>query len=166
MFWRPVISPTRRRRRRIAWTIAATLVAVVWVSSTQWGVMWTSSHLYFLQMNGAVAGSVRRDGVPRVPRPEWQFFRVSDFQGPQDRGLDLWLGGGFPRFRERAPGIWTFIVPLWVFLLPMLVPTTRAWLARTSLTLCPRCHYDRAGLAAGVVCPECGTAAPVATPPA
>jgi hypothetical protein len=28
------------------------------------------------------------------------------------------------------------------------------------LNLCPKCNYDRAGLAAGAKCPECGSAAP------
>ncbi|HVU64173.1 MAG TPA: hypothetical protein VHC70_09365 [Phycisphaerales bacterium] len=27
---------------------------------------------------------------------------------------------------------------------------------RARLNLCPSCHYDRAGLAAGAKCPECG----------
>jgi len=31
---------------------------------------------------------------------------------------------------------------------------------RADRTHCPRCRYDRSGLAAGAVCPECGTAAP------
>jgi rubrerythrin len=31
--------------------------------------------------------------------------------------------------------------------------------ARAGLNLCPKCNYDRAGLAKDVVCPECGSAA-------
>ncbi len=27
---------------------------------------------------------------------------------------------------------------------------------RASLNLCPKCNYDRTGLAVGAVCPECG----------
>jgi hypothetical protein len=30
---------------------------------------------------------------------------------------------------------------------------------RAQLNLCPKCNYDRAGLAPGAVCPECGSAA-------
>jgi hypothetical protein len=46
----------------------------------------------------------------------------------------------------------------------MLIPTAAAWyldtLARRRANeggnLCPNCRYDRAGLAAGAKCPECG----------
>jgi rubrerythrin len=28
---------------------------------------------------------------------------------------------------------------------------------RARLNLCPKCKYDRTGIAAGAVCPECGS---------
>ena len=58
-------------------------------------------------------------------------------------------------------------VPLWAPLALALVPTALAWrldgLARCRVRLghCPHCGYDRAGLAPGAVCPECGSADPV-----
>jgi hypothetical protein len=56
--------------------------------------------------------------------------------------------------------------PLWIPILITILPTAIAWrldaLARrreraARLNLCPKCNYDRAGLAKGAVCPECGS---------
>jgi len=53
-------------------------------------------------------------------------------------------------------------VPLWFPLILAILPTAFAWrldtLARrrARVGLCAHCHYDRRGLVAGVVCPECG----------
>jgi hypothetical protein len=80
--------------------------------------------------------------------------------------LSYWLQSLRPRIRFFPSGSWDCNLPLWLFLLPMLIPTTRAWLALTSPTLCKRCHYDRAGLPADAVCPECGIPAPPAPPAA
>jgi hypothetical protein len=54
-------------------------------------------------------------------------------------------------------------IPLWLPLAPTLLATAAAWrldaLARRRACagLCPKCGYDRAGLAASAVCPECGS---------
>jgi hypothetical protein len=61
---------------------------------------------------------------------------------------------------------WCVVVPVWAPTAVCLVACVTAWrldtLAsrRARLNLCPKCHYDRAGLAAGAKCPECGSAAP------
>ncbi|HVU63860.1 MAG TPA: hypothetical protein VHC70_07780 [Phycisphaerales bacterium] len=53
-------------------------------------------------------------------------------------------------------------LPLWMPTGLMVIPTLLAWrldtLARrrARLSLCAKCNYDRAGLAAGAKCPECG----------
>jgi hypothetical protein len=55
------------------------------------------------------------------------------------------------------------ILPLWIPLAPTHLATAAAWrldaLARRRVRagLCPKCHYDRAGLAASAVGPECGS---------
>jgi hypothetical protein len=57
-------------------------------------------------------------------------------------------------------------VPLWWLALPALLATLTAWRVdtlarrRARLNLCPKCNYDRAGIGAGAVCPECGASAP------
>jgi hypothetical protein len=74
-------------------------------------------------------------------------------------GLFRWFDGAHCASRGIA------VVPLWLAPALIMLPTLFAWrldsLAhRASLNLCPKCHYDRAGLAAGAKCPECGSAAP------
>jgi hypothetical protein len=60
-------------------------------------------------------------------------------------------------------------IPLWLLLGPSMALTLWAWRRdavlrrRACAEFCPKCHYDRAGLAADAVCPECGT--PASTPP-
>jgi len=57
------------------------------------------------------------------------------------------------------------VIPLWCPTLLSLLATAAAWradskyLRRVRVGLCAGCGYDRAGLAAGAVCPECGVAA-------
>ena len=59
-------------------------------------------------------------------------------------------------------GIRYVSVPLWLPALLSLLATAFAWradlnhLRRTRAGLCPACGYDRAGLVAEAVCPECG----------
>jgi len=54
------------------------------------------------------------------------------------------------------------IRPIWPAVVASFFVSVAAWsldiLARRRgrLNLCPKCHYDRTGLAAGAVCPECG----------
>jgi len=158
MFWRPVISPTRRRRRRIAWTVAATLVAVVWVGSSQWHMVWVGNRLAVDMDSGAICVFWFRDGFGRSLRPGASFDWRPGYASLETERLEWWLARLTPRVETFTPGQRQWTLPLWMILLPMLVPTARAWRARTSPTLCPRCNYDRAGLAAGVVCPECGAA--------
>jgi hypothetical protein len=56
-------------------------------------------------------------------------------------------------------------VPLWIPASAAIGATALAWrldtLARrrARVGLCPKCSYNRAGLAVGAVCPECGAAA-------
>jgi len=89
--------------------------------------------------------------------------------------------GGFARFvmdSARGPFRWWFeyvelpnaavcIIPLWAPLRFTLIVTGFAWRAdliarrRAMLGKCPNCGYARAGLAAGALCPQCGTS-PVA----
>ena len=72
----------------------------------------------------------------------------------------LW---GFNYYALR--GLHKVMVPLWFPALLSLLATAAAWradakyLRRAREGACLACGYDRAGLAAGAVCPECGAAA-------
>jgi hypothetical protein len=56
-------------------------------------------------------------------------------------------------------------IPLWIPTVVSAIVTALGWrldtLARrrARLNLCPKCNYDRAGLAADAKCPECGSTA-------
>jgi hypothetical protein len=67
--------------------------------------------------------------------------------------------------RDTGDSAWGVVVPLWVPLTISFGATLAAWrldaLARrrAGLNLCPKCNYDRAGIAKDAVCPECGAKA-------
>jgi hypothetical protein len=62
------------------------------------------------------------------------------------------------------PRLWQFILPLEVPIAVVLSATILAWLAearirrRAAKGFCPKCNYDRVGIAKDAVCPECGSA--------
>lgn len=90
-----------------------------------------------------------------------------DYPFPTNEGLTL-SRLAYPRFYWQTnvgSGIaarWV-AVPMWPLCLLALGAAGFAWrldtLARrrTRLNLCPKCTYDRTGLAANARCPECGT---------
>jgi hypothetical protein len=101
---------------------------------------------------------------------EWDLGAIRLLPGPQVNRFRGYLplvrmGTPLPRawcwFYRAAPN-WLVIVPLWLPLAPTLLATAAAWrldaLARRRARagLCPKCHYDRAGIAADAKCPECG----------
>ena len=80
-----------------------------------------------------------------------------------------WFDSGYHADPKGCPPFDSWAeTPFWFPLLLTLIPTTLAWrldtLARrrVRLGLCPHCHYDRRGIAATAVCPECGKAAAAA----
>ena len=98
------------------------------------------------------------------PRNSW--FGTT---GPPGKGK-LWsgkLGWELSGLRSSGPPFRNVMrtaiyIPLWFLAASSLLGTVVAWrldaLARRRERVgrCPKCHYDRAGLAAGAVCPECG----------
>ena len=65
---------------------------------------------------------------------------------------------------ESDGSVWWTRVPLWIPTILVAITTASAWhldtlarrRARLNLCLTGGCNYDRTGLAAGAVCPECG----------
>ena len=132
------------------WTTATLIVAGVWVSSILWVAWWTGAGCVFEIGNGAVAMLPGASYLPRAYAGKsfdvtaWQERCVPELYSPP-----TWKG-------------WGISLPMWAFLLLMIVPASRAWLAKPLCpSACSRCGYDRAGLAAGSLCPECGAAAGV-----
>jgi hypothetical protein len=132
----------------VKWGGAAVTVLLVgvWIASgwchmtfntSQWGVS-VGRGLLFVYTNA----------YPADPFPRGVFVVSND----SDWGVNLWF----------VPPLGPRRIPLWFAIVGLLVATAIAWrldtLARrrAKLNLCPKCNYDRAGLAAAAVCPECG----------
>ena len=144
----------RRVRRTVKWGGAGltVLLVVVWIGSgwIQFTAGWSPGYQIGLG-RGACGLEVRSYAAPSSP------FRT---QLKPPRGFELrwipWL---------VLDGSYTaYILPLWCPALLSLLATAAAWradlkyLRRARVGLCPACGYDRAGLAAVSVCPECGAA--------
>jgi len=147
---RDKVKQAGRKTVKWGWLVLTIFLVVVWMGGSWWRVVWSAP----------AGGSVRLfAGQVRISAP---------------------LFGGGPRDRSRlrietdpVPNQWWFDwgttargdhcrVPLWFPTLLSLLATAAAWradakyLRRSRVGLCAGCGYDRAGLAAGAVCPECG----------
>ncbi len=146
------MKPHPKLRKTIKWGGAAVtvLLVVVWIGSRWWAVEWHSDlgWLCGLQPGQLIIGNVDSSniGFPLGWRA--------------DRSHSSTMGWWY--FYQRRYDGWWFLFPLWVPISLFLLPTIIAWrldtLAhrRARLNLCPKCNYDRAGIAAEAVCPECG----------
>jgi hypothetical protein len=72
-----------------------------------------------------------------------------------------WLRWEFESYYDQYGRV--VCIPLWAPALVLAIPTAILWRRDHMLTKraragrCPKCGYDRAGLAATIPCPECGT---------
>jgi hypothetical protein len=154
------MKPHPRIRKTIKWGGAAVtvLLVVVWIGSG-WCSAGFSLERRMLWVDGGQAKFGRfpefaMHGRGPEPSPTQVFANVhrTSFE-PLCLWVELASPGSFPGGS----------VPLWMPVVLLLPPTAAAWrldiLARrrARLNLCPKCHYDRAGLGAGAVCPECGS---------
>ena len=140
------------------------LLVVVWVGSFWWlftgdsgfglgiGVHERGLHVRLWDLESP--GLLRDLGVPTAPpRAGWNY------------GYTAYAGCLWRCCSSRSPWEREFQIPLWPVMAVCVLVTGAAWHRDTSLRrrarlkLCPKCGYDRAGLAAGAVCPECGSAA-------
>ena len=129
------------------------LLLVVWVGSAWLLASWSWPYGCLTQV---------REGVVRVERD------VAVYETPSIFERDVISEHAFRldwRFKFRDYGNnWVAEVPLWALTLPTLALTIFAWhrdaaIRRRLRSGCCPCGYDRAGLAAMSVCPECGAQA-------
>jgi hypothetical protein len=89
---------------------------------------------------------------------DWPSEFLFTYRHPGSR--HLW----WPIRSTRAWGT-TVAAPLWMLLIPLALITAAAGRTdtldrrRARAGVCPSCGYDRAGIAPGALCPECGAAA-------
>jgi hypothetical protein len=137
------------------------LVAALFAASLRWD-------FWFLHWTGWVRGIVARGlsfssgGVTalQIPAPDlspqdsWEFGCTRTANRP----FRWWV------YWEEVKGSITFVLPLWIPFALFAVPTLilfhhdRPSARRKRAGQCAKCGYDRAGLAVGAVCPECGGA--------
>ena len=141
-------------RKTVKWggAAATVLLVVVWIGSAWWAVTWESREFKEFRI---CAG--------RISLADYRSLRVRStgqgWEASPIRYRFLWTSE-----MRSLQGAWEVVVPLWMLTLPSLIVTVAAGrldtLARrrARLNLCPTrgCNYDRTGLAAGAVCPECG----------
>ncbi len=165
------MKPHPRIRKTVKWggAVVTVLLVVVWIGS---GLMW-------VQWLGTGGWAARlHPGVVGVEHQPWITY-TSPGLTVAPTGRSFWAGWSWmPRVTtataspwplsifadKRMPSGWVLQVPVWVVCLPtlglaILARRQDALAARREVNLCLKCGYDRTGLAAGAVCPECGAAA-------
>ena len=149
------MKPHPRIRKAIKWGGAAlcVFILVVWGASGWWWVQAYASNGWV----GSVFAGRLAIGTYALPVPWTTSIRMAAVSKPPEFfwwfDLESYSGDGYIE------------IPLWAIAAPLAGITAIAWrldtLARRRARagLCPKCRYDRAGLAPGAVCPECGAAA-------
>jgi hypothetical protein len=152
-----------RVRKGVKWggLAAVALVVVVWIGSVWWWCGWEVTPYTHIEIeHGRLSVSHTTGWIFENEQPVWMKRCTSVLSDHPDEGLELWplwvVGRG------RA-GLTQVFVPLWIPLLAAAGCMGLAWRgsARARAGCCGRCGYDRAGLGAGAVCPECGGAGEV-----
>ena len=123
------------------------VLVVVWIGSGRWFARWYGKDQAVLDVgNGSLGVGV---------------WSLHEFPGTSVIRQGPWRWNWMPYCRADT-ATWYVCIPLWIPVIACGAMTAAAWrldaLARrrARLHLCPKCNYDRAGLAAGAVCPECG----------
>ncbi|HLP84211.1 MAG TPA: hypothetical protein VK157_07670 [Phycisphaerales bacterium] len=141
-------------RRVVKWggLVVSVLSAVAWVGSC-WGIaQWMSEGVGVIRVHAGLLTLHESDWSPMWGGMSGLTVDRSEAE------MQWWF------VIEQAPDISNYSMPLWVPLLIAAGATAAAWRAdvrerrRQRVGSCPACGYDRRGLDAGKVCPECGAA--------
>ena len=146
-------------RKTIKWggVMVTVLLVVVWVWSGRQPIQRSAPYQILVTV---VRGKI---DILRFT-PNWAWLARAD-RLTSDKGKSFELDWSFVQWHQGgATGrfLWALSIPIWSLTGLAFAITTLAWrldtLARRRprLNLCPKCHYDRTGLAIGAKCPECG----------
>jgi len=133
--------------------VVTVLLLVVWIGSGWWLIGWRfASGGSLCVLAGKLGVVTPAVGQPVLNNTSFLFDR-------HDFGLGWWFDW------VAQPVFQFYAIPLWLPALASLLVTAAAWRVdavhrrRARVGACSSCGYDRAGLAPGSVCPECGAAA-------
>jgi hypothetical protein len=161
-----VVKPHPRIRKTVKWggAVVTLLLVVVWIGSGWWGVAYHGRAAEVLVERGGCLVSVWNR--------EWRRSFTVWSHGPPFPHAWIWRSRVFSTVMGNS-----FLVPLWIPTTITLAISAAAWWPEAhtwlrarrrekaaSLNLCPKCNYDRAGLAKEAVCPECGASGRSARP--
>ncbi|HMN40150.1 MAG TPA: hypothetical protein PKE29_04845 [Phycisphaerales bacterium] len=154
------MKPHPKLRKTIKWGGAAVTVLLVVASTISmfWSLQWNGrssavglDRARLIVVHDGPPGASLPPSISRTP-PGWYAVRIVR------RAVPCWWPETF-----TSPIGTGVSVPLWLALVPALVASIAAWrldtLARRRARVgcCPKCNYDRAGIAKDAVCPECGS---------
>ncbi len=158
-----MMKPHPRIRKTIKWggAVVTVLLVVAWVGSGWFFVSCTfgrpitetSGRLRSVHIVNGVVRSSSFTGMAGV-------FLPHGLDAGLARGSFRWDADYFDSYTSAS-----VVIPLWPAVVMLSLATGTAWrldtLARRRerLNHCPKCNYDRTGLAPGAVCPECGAGA-------
>jgi hypothetical protein len=155
------MTPHPRIRKTIKWGGAAASACLIgaFVASAWWSFRWTSGHGNCLAvwMNQLEISHTLVSPGSRILDKGLRFYDHRVGGMPPYFNLGFRLGG--------TSSDWWFAIPMWLPAVFSILISALAWrldtLARRRARahLCPKCGYDRSGLVAGAVCPECGKGA-------
>jgi hypothetical protein len=162
------MKPHPRIRKTIKWGGAAVtmLLVVVWVGSGSWHFLARGNSDKAIFIGSGMIGVSAR-GTRNVPnhfytfqrRPlEWGWALPTSISRSEQSDQILSFYVGWLDLGRKE-----FAVYFWPLPLGSLVAAAAAWRGglrsrrRAKLNVCPKCGYDRTGLAADAKCPECGT---------
>lgn len=139
-------------RKTVKWggAVVTVLLVVVWMGSARWTLRYATTRGDHLWIGDSGVGVFDFGGAQPRQKARWRFAET--------RWAVVWR----PYFSPRAANAGIFFLPFWLLTGTAFAATVVAWRLdaiarrRERAHLCPKCRYDRTGLAVGAVCPECG----------
>lgn len=156
------VKPHPRIRKIVKWGGAIIAVVLTITIVASWRVTFSRSSNAKLSTSGVV---IER-GVLKIYRVNWADLPNDGTSPMGDDGLILPDGRRLPwSLKYGSTGRASFEHRLWIPAVVAALLSGFAWHLDTLATRraregkCPKCSYDRTGLAAAAPCPECGTTA-------
>lgn len=132
-------------------TALTVMILAVWIASAWVTVVWFHPRVH--------AGLVQGSGLIGGPVPGRPMGFSSEVHSYSFRWWNWWWDSNSRLYT------WRLLFPFWILGVPPLLTAAITWRldrgGRKRPGSCGKCGYDRVGLAADAVCPECGEASTV-----